>query len=161
MRSITLIRQNHALEHATVAMLLQKGMRPPLGGYSTAGGFFIFGKVRSELVDQAAEEALDRLKQGQADLAISPYCGTNLVTGALLSGLLTAAIMGRGEKRLRRVPTAAAAVICATVLSRPLGNAIQHRYTTLADVGGMQIVRIRRLRGIPFVHRISTTVSPD
>ena len=89
------VRQNHGLEHATVTVLLERGVRPPLGGYSTAGGFFIFGRASSETVSDAVYEALARMKEGQKELAVSPYCGTNLATGALLAGLLTTAILGR------------------------------------------------------------------
>ena len=65
------VRQNHALEHATVAMLLEGGIRPPLGGYSTPGGFFIFGRAPTDVVTQAATEALLRLTEGQRSLAVS------------------------------------------------------------------------------------------
>ncbi len=152
------IRQNHALEHATVAILLEMGVPTPLGGYSTSGGFFIFGRASTETVREAANEALARLKSGRSELAVSPYCGTNLATGALLAGLLTTLILGRGKKRLTRLPLAVGAIIGASLVSRPLGNALQRRYTTLADVEGVAISRIRRLwAGSLPVHRVSTS----
>ena len=154
------VRQNHGLEHATVAVLLERGVRPPLGGYSTAGGFFIFGRASSETVSDAAYEALARMKEGQKELAVSPYCGTNLATGALLAGLLTTAILGRRKGRLKRFPFAIAAIVGATLASRPLGNSLQRKYTTLAEVSDIEISRVRRLwKGSYTVHRISTTLS--
>ena len=160
-RAIRHVRQNHALEHATVAMMLERGIRAPLGGYSTPGGYFIFGRVSSDGVTQAATEALRRLVEGQKTLAISPHCGTNLATGAVLAGLLSALIMGRRNRHPRRLPVAAAAIIGATLISRPLGNALQRHYTTLADVDGMGITGVRRLwAGGPeetfSVHRVGT-----
>ena len=44
------VRQNHALEHATIAVLQESGVRLPLAGYSTSGGFFIFGKASTEAI---------------------------------------------------------------------------------------------------------------
>ncbi len=154
------VRQNHALEHATVAVLLEKGIRPPLGGYSTAGGFFIFGRASSETVSDAVYEAFTRMKEGQKELAVSPYCGTNLATGALLAGLLTTAILGRRKGRLRRFPFAVAAIVGATLASRPLGNSLQRRYTTLAEVSDLEITGIRRLwKGSYTIHRISIALN--
>ena len=87
------IRRNHALEHATVAVLLERGARPPLGGYSTPSGFIIFGRLEREMVEESAQEALARLSAGRAELAISPFCGTTILTRAVLSGLITSLIM--------------------------------------------------------------------
>ena len=61
------VRRNHGLEHATVAILLEKGVRPPMGGYSVPGGFFIFGRIPTELVSEAVTEAFDRMSSGQRD----------------------------------------------------------------------------------------------
>ena len=155
------VRRNHALEHATVAMLLESGVRPPLGGYSTSGGFFIFGRAPTEVITRAAHEALDRLSRGQSELAVSRYCGTTLVTGAILSGLVSAVILGRGNKRFQRIPSAATAIICATLVSRPLGNTLQRRYTTLADMSGLEIAEVKRVWAGPYVvHRVRTGTTP-
>ena len=141
------VRQNHAIEHATVAMLLGRGIRPPMGGYSTPGGFLIFAKASTEVMARAAHDALDRLHSGERELAISPHCGTNLVTGALLAGLVSGLIMkrGRGEERRQSFGAAVVAILVATVVGRPLGNYLQRRYTTLADVANIEIVGIRCL----------------
>ena len=149
------VRRNHALEHATVAVLLERGARPPLGGYSTPGGFFIFGRLPIESVSDAAQEALGRMREGERELAISPFCGTNLATRALLTGLVTALILGKKQRRLRRMPALAAGMIAAAVVSRPLGNTLQRRYTTLAEPAGQEIVDVRRVWAGPFtVHRV-------
>ena len=152
-------RQNHGLEHATVAILMGRGMRPPLGGYSTAGGFFIFGRATTDDVASAAGDALVRMKAGQRELAVSPYCGTNLATGVLLAALISAVIMRRSRNRARRVPAAILAAIGATLWGRPLGQVLQRHFTTLADVDDLHITGIRRLLAGRFtLHRVSTSV---
>ena len=93
------VRRNHALEHATVTMLLEARSPTPLGGYSTPGGFFIFGRASLEEVHAAAQKALASLQAGRAELAISPHCGTNIATAALLGGLLARAILARVSLR--------------------------------------------------------------
>ena len=152
-------RQNHGLEHATVAILMARGMRPPLGGYSTPGGFFIIGRATTEDVASAAGDALAQMKAGHRDLAVSPYCGTNLATGALLAALISGAIMRRSRSRAGRMRAAALAAIGATLGGRPLGQIIQRHFTTLADVDDLHITGIRRLLAGRFtLHRVSTRV---
>ena len=155
--AISRVRRNHALEHATVSVLLAGDMRPPLGGYSTTGGFFVIGSTTLEDVSEAAGEALSRLKDGERELAVSPFCGTNLATAALLAGAVATLVMGRSDKRLQRLPTAGMAIVAATMLARPIGNALQRRYTTLSDAREVEINGVRRVWAGPLtVHRVST-----
>ena len=150
-------RRNHALEHATIAVLLDGGTRTPLAGNSTPGGFFIYGRVLTEEVTSAASEALRRLREGQRELAVSPFCGTNLVVGGLLAGLLVGIIMRRPRGQLRRLPLAAAAVVASVIAGRPLGKIVQERYTTLADVGALEIASVRGFTvGGYMVHWVGT-----
>ena len=156
--AIRQIRRNHALEHGTVAVLLERGVMPPLGGYSTRGGFFILSKASTDTVTEAAFEALGRITEGQRQLAISRHCGTNMVAGAVLAGLLTAFLMGRRGGRLPRIPAVAAAIIGANILSRPIGNELQRRYTTLADLAGVEITDVYPLwKGRYTAHRVCTS----
>ena len=159
---ISRVRRNHAIEHATVSLLMSRGIRPPLGGYSTAGGYFIFGRVTLDEVSQAAHEALARLRDGESGLAVSPFCGTNLVAGALLAGAAAALVMGNSRgKRLQRLPVVGIAAIAATMLARPVGNALQRRYTTLSDASGVEIDEVRQVFAGSFsVHRVRTRMAP-
>ena len=151
------VRRNHALEHATVTLLLEAGSPTPLGGYSTSGGFLIFGRASLEEVQAAARQALAALKAGREELAISPHCGTNIATAALLGGLLARAILSRG-RRIVRLPVAIAAMIGVGFLSRPIGNALQRHFTTLAELDDVEITRVRRLwAGGLSVYRVSTS----
>ena len=151
-------RQNHAIEHGTVAVLLEKGARTPLAGNATPGGFLIYGYLAVEDVRSAADEALHRMQAGERELAVSPYCGTNLVVGALLAGVLSGIILGRSKGRLQRMPAAMTAILVSTLLGRPIGSMVQQRYTTLADVEGVQITGISTLRlGRFAIHRLRTS----
>ena len=85
LRPLDRVRRNHALEHATIAVLIENGVRPPLAGYSVPGGFLVYGRVSTEMLSAASSQALDRLQSGERELAISPYCGSNLVVGAVLA----------------------------------------------------------------------------
>ena len=64
METIQCIRKNHALEHATIAVLIEKGYQTPLVGLSTPYGFFIFGKLTKEDIAKAIKIALGRLDNG-------------------------------------------------------------------------------------------------
>ncbi len=156
-RLIRRVRQNHALEHATIEVLLERGARPPIGGNAALGGFFIYGRLPTEEVASAASEALQRLHGGERDLAVSPYCGTNLVVGAVLAGLLSGIIIRRKGILLQRLPIAAVAIMGASLMARPLGNEVQRRYTTLADLRGIHISSVRCIRAGDYaVHRVNT-----
>ena len=138
-------RRNHALEHATVALLLEKGIKPPMGGYSVPSGFVVWSRAPAHEISALASQALDLLKEGHHDLAISPYCGTNIAAGALIGGLTASLLRRRGGGLLRNLTAAAAAIAAASLLSRPVGDLLQRRVTTLADARGMEIVSYRQL----------------
>ena len=72
------VRNNHALEHATLHVLQEKGLKSRLGGISDVGGFWIYGDVETEAIFTAAQEALKRLADGESELAVHPNCGTNI-----------------------------------------------------------------------------------
>jgi hypothetical protein len=151
-------RQNHALEHGTISVLLERSARTPLGGNAAPGGFFVYGQVATDDLASAAEEALRRLQAGQRELAVSPFCGTNLVVGALLAGVLSGIIMGRSKGRVGRVPLLATAILGSMLVGRPLGGAVQRRYTTEANVGDVSIAGIRCFRpGRYTVHYVRTS----
>src|SRR5437773_11993241 len=83
------IRQNHALEHATITILSQKVSDLSVSARSSSDGFIVFGDVDLGELRHASEEALSRLQAGEAELAIHPNCGTNLAVGVSLVTLGT------------------------------------------------------------------------
>jgi hypothetical protein len=150
------LRRNHALEHATASILIPR-MKPGSRLLARAGlrGFHIYADVPNQVVSQAAHEALARLKQGKSGLAISPLCGTNLVTAALLAGIASVALNRRRGRNVS-LPTTILASLAAIVVSQPLGRQAQ-RLTTSADVGGMEIDAVNsQYRGRYLRHEIRT-----
>ena len=144
LRVIDRIRRNHAIEHGTVAVLLERGARPPLGGYGTPGGFFIYGNLSTEDVSSAAAEALGRMQEGERELAVSPFCGTNLMVGALLAALVVR-IAGRASKqRVGRIPLVMLGVLGSMWLRRPVGAMVQRHLTTLSGVANVEIIETKR-----------------
>ena len=142
-RIIAAVRRNHALEHATVAVLLaRRGPTLRLVGRAAADGFYIYGNVSQEELRSAANEALGRMQHGECQLAISPLCGTNIAVGGALAGLSALLAMGSGD-RWRRLPNVLTTAMLAVVAAQPLGRLAQRYVTTNADVEDTQIVGIR------------------
>lgn len=146
------IRQNHALEHATITIL--SGYIPDLraSARSNSRGFTIFGDVDLGQLRRALDEALRRLQAGEAELAIHPNCGTNLVVGVSL--LTFGTLLGMTSRRAStRVATAAASSFAGMMAARPLGEYVQKHFTTLPDLEGVRVTDIfrRKVFGMTFV----------
>ena len=126
-----------------------------MGGYSTPGGFWVYGDMPSDDVTDAAQDALERLKAGESRLAISAYCGTNLAVGIAGAVLLAGLIRKRVTSRAARVPLVAGAVLGALLARRTLGMAAQRELTTLSEVGDAEIQGVRRMGfGRHVLHRV-------
>jgi hypothetical protein len=118
------IRQNHALEHATITIM--SGYDPELrvSARSSSRGFIIFGDVDLGQLRRAADEALQRLQAGEAELAIHPNCGTNLAVGISLATL--GSLLGLVSTRTRtRVASTAVSSVAGIMAARPLGELVQ------------------------------------
>lgn len=158
---ISLVRRNHALEHATLQVLARGRRTGRLAGYSTPRGFWVVGNVDIDDLQQAVNEAQQRLNNGERYLAIHPNCGTNFATTGLIAGLAAwLAMLGSGSSlrsRLDRLPLVAAMVTLAIILSQPLGPELQRRFTTDANLAGLRVVQIDRyVRGGLVVQRVLT-----
>ncbi|OKH17373.1 DUF6391 domain-containing protein [[Limnothrix rosea] IAM M-220] len=99
LREALIVRQVHALEHATVWMLTEIAEQFPakwrqgyaeLGGMSTENGFYLYGAVDKVDLYRAVANAGDRLRNGEWHLAVHPRCGTNLSVGLFLTAGLAA-----------------------------------------------------------------------
>ena len=142
---ITRIRQNHALEHATIAILARRSETPlVLAGRATPGGFYIYGDVSTALLYEAAKEGLTRLQKGEAELAISPFCGTNIVVAGTLAGISALAALGKGNRMRQQLPRAIMAATMAILAAQPLGKRAQQYLTTSANVNEVHIGSIAR-----------------
>jgi hypothetical protein len=150
-------RRNHGLEHATIHILSGHFPGKALAGHSNPGGFFILGDVPTDSVREAVTEALSRLQNGEAKLAVHPGCGTNYVVAGALAGTLawlgmTGAKTGR--ERRERLPLVILLSMLGFMVSQPLAPVIQQRITTSGDPGSLAIVDVYCLR--KGVHRIIT-----
>ena len=154
------VRRNHAIEHATVTLMLERGAATPMGGYSISPGFVIWSRAPVEDVALAARDALDLLKAGDSDLAISPYCGTNIVTYAVVGALAARIFAGRKRTFLSALRGAVAAVVAAALLGKPLGRLLQRHFTTLPHVEGVEFAEIRRLTSVGPVSIVWIRTSP-
>ena len=158
---ISRTRRNHGLEHATLNLLARSHPRKPYAGHSDGHGFWIIGDIASEDLKQTVQEALGKLRLGQADLAIHKNCGTNLLVSGFAAGLAGAAgLIGVGEKprdKIERIPLITLFSVIALLLSRPLGPVLQRKLTVNADPSDLSILSITRhsLNGMP-AHRIRT-----
>ena len=156
MNPLTAIRQNHALEHATVALLVRRYGPLRIIGRSTPGGFYLYGDVPTAAVEDAAREGLRRLRGGESRLAVSPMCGTNIAVAGILTGLASVMAMGK-RARLTRLPNAITATLAALAVSRPAGNLVQKWVTTTGDLTGLSIAAIERSgKGRRTVHHVRT-----
>jgi hypothetical protein len=158
---VSRIRRNHGLEHATIHILSDRRPGRSLTGHSDAGGFWLLGDVSTEEVNQAAGEALERMRGGEHHLAIHPNCGTNFVTYGIAAGIAGAlAMVGvgrRGRDKLERLPLAAMFATIALILAQPLGFRVQQRVTTSGHPDGLEIVDVTpSRRGNLTAHRVIT-----
>lgn len=140
------VRRNHGLEHATLNLLAQRHPRENIAGHSDGNGFWIIGNLTLEAVYEAVEEALDRMRKGEAHLAIHRNCGTNFVTAGVLAGTAAAVSMigvGRSAReRLERLPLAILLATLALIVAQPLGYFLQEKVTTSGQPGDLQVVEI-------------------
>ena len=155
---INALRRNHALEHATIAVLARgMDLNVRLVGRASFDGFYIYGSIPSEAIKEAASEGLARLQRGESELAVSPLCGTNITVAGILAGIACLLALGNKNRR-QQLPQAILAATWAIMLSYPLGRAVQKYVTTSANLSNVSIKRITR-RGIgrQVLYKVETT----
>jgi len=151
------IRRNHALEHATVALMIEEGINGLVAGYATSNGFWLFSKAINHDVANASEKALKRLCQGNSSLAVSKNCGTNIVLTILVADL--AFHLYRRITKSNSADFGARILISAAsiAISNPLGLKIQQYLTTLSDVRRVKIMKVRSYKfGRMYLHKVYT-----
>jgi hypothetical protein len=151
------VKRNHALEHATIAVLLHRlGRDIRVIGRATRDGYYLYADVPTELLDDCTHEALHRLKSGEGYLAVSPLCGTNIAVTAALAGLASMLTLGSG-RRAERFPNVILASMIAVVASQPVGRMVQRYLTTSPDLADTEIVGIKvGGRGGARFHKVQT-----
>jgi len=157
-RVMNAVRRNHALEHATISLILNRlDQHTRVLGRAAPDGFYIYGDIPTERLREFACEGLARLQRGESHLAVSPLCGTNLAVAGLLAGLASYLASTSRNSRLESLPSALMAATLAVLASQPLGRMVQKHFTTLAELDGVRIVSVEPL-GKRFlkVHKVRT-----
>ena len=156
-RLVNSVRRNHALEHATISILLSRHGPTRVIGRAATDGFYIYGKIPTERLREFAQEALARLQKGESHLAVSPLCGTNIAVAGVLAGCASYLAMGSRRKPLAGISNAIMGGIVAVIAAQPLGRLVQKHYTTSPDLDGVRIVSVEPLgRGLGNIHKVRT-----
>lgn len=159
-KTLSRIRRNHGLEHATIHMLSAKHKNFGAQGNSNYRGFHlnIFGDhIGEDDIAAAVNEAFTRMKNGEHNLAIHPNCGTVLLTTATMTTIAAQAAFSVEQLRQQAthndrnvliggLPSAILASVIALIMSRPVGLRLQEKYTTEGDLGAMELVQIKQIK---------------
>jgi hypothetical protein len=140
-----ILRRNHALEHATIVVMMEREPGRKLNGFSTDEGFFVQGVRSLEEVDSAAREALQRLQNGEKGLAVHRNCGTTIVAANLLAAIFFVAALGIGlymEWPLYLLILGS--IVLAFALRVPLSLLLQRFVTTDADLSNAEVGWVER-----------------
>jgi hypothetical protein len=137
-----ILRRNHALEHATIAVMMEREPGRKLNGFSTDDGFFVQGVRSIAEVESAAREAMRRLQNGDKGLAIHRNCGTTIVAANLLTAVFFLLALGFGLLYLGGsylYLLILGSVILAFALRVPLSLLLQGFVTTDADLKNAEV----------------------
>ena len=138
-----ILRRNHALEHATIAVMIEREPGRKLNGFSTDDGFFVQGVRSISEVESAAREAMRRLQSGEKRLAIHRNCGTTIVAANLLAAILFLVALGLGFLYLDAggylYLMILGSVVLAFALRVPLSLILQRFVTTDADLTNAEL----------------------
>jgi hypothetical protein len=138
-----ILRRNHALEHATIVVMMEREPGRKLNGFSTDDGFFVQGVRSISEVESAAREALRRLQKGEKRLAIHRNCGTTIVAANLLAAILFLVAIGLGILYLGAggylYLMILGSVVLAFVLRIPFSLILQRFVTTDADLKNAEV----------------------
>jgi hypothetical protein len=135
-----ILRRNHALEHATIVVMMEREPGRKLNGFSTDEGFFVQGVRSLEEVESAAREAIRRLQGGEKGLAIHRNCGTTIVAANLLTAIFFLASLGVGlYLGWQLYLLILGAIVLAFALRVPLSLLLQRFVTTDADLTNAEV----------------------
>jgi hypothetical protein len=155
-RFVNAVRRNHALEHATITLMLARQGPMRVVGRASTDGYYVYANVTRERLEEFAHEALARLQRGESGLAVSPLCGTNLAVAGVLAGAASyIALMDRrgGLDAMGRAITAA---LVAMLAAQPVGRLVQKYYTTSPDLDGIRIVSVDAIGSGNTLHKVRT-----
>jgi hypothetical protein len=127
-RVINSVRRNHALEHATISILLSRHGPMRIVGRAVSDGFYIYGDVPTERLRKLADEALLRLQRGKLTwpyrLSAAPTSRSRRARGPRLYAALGA---GPGAWAVSPAPSRRHARVCSLRSPRtPDPEALHH-----------------------------------
>ncbi|MEL6166852.1 MAG: DUF6391 domain-containing protein, partial [Cyanobacteria bacterium J06628_3] len=146
LKEILMVRQVHALEHATVWTLSESSNRATqkfkdresvgidnqlYSGLSTEEGFYLYGEANISDLRRAVNLAQQRLTHGEWNLAVHPRCGTNESVAMLLTAGLAVGmhlLLPRGP--VEQLIGLSVATTTATELAPDVGAFFQRHITT-------------------------------
>ncbi len=138
-----ILRRNHALEHATIVVMMEREPGRRLNGFSTDDGFFVQGVRSIAEVESAAREAIRRLRNGEKSLAIHRNCGTTIVAANLLAAIFFLVSLGLGlfylDVNWQLYLMILGSVVLAFALRIPLSLLLQRFVTTDADLKNAEV----------------------
>ena len=137
-----ILRRNHALEHATIVVMMEREPGRKLNGFSTDEGFFVQGVRSIAEVESAAREATRRLQNGEKGLAIHRNCGTTIVAANMLAAVFFLAALALGFLYLGGSSLyllIVGSVVLAFALRVPLSLLLQRFVTTDADLTNAEV----------------------
>ena len=149
------VRRNHGLEHATITVMLSKQGPMRVIGRAVPDGFYVYANVDTDRLRDYSTEALGRLQGGEAHLAVTHLCGTNLVVTGVLAGLGSYLATRSGRRGLDRVAASTLGALVGVIAAQPLGRLAQKYATTSPDLAGIRIVEVRKMGGRN-VHKVVT-----
>ncbi|PSB11006.1 hypothetical protein C7B62_07100 [Pleurocapsa sp. CCALA 161] len=159
LKDFLVIRQVHALEHATVWMLSDtvnskrtklstsylSADNETIGGLSTEKGFYLYGEINPFKLRKAVNLALIRLQQGEWNLALHPRCGTNSSVAAMLTaGMAVTAHFALPRSPVHQIMGMGFAAIAANYLAPDLGIYVQ-KYITTAIPFNLKLHKITQI----------------
>lgn len=145
LKELLMIRQVHALEHATVWMLSNptnssntrlfpsylSADNETIGGLSTEKGFYLYGDINPLKLRKAVTLALTRLQQGEWNLALHPRCGTNSSIAMMLTaGMAMTAHLVLPREPIHQIVGIGLASLVANSLAPDIGIYVQKYLTT-------------------------------
>ena len=159
LKEFLLIRQVHALEHATVWMLSNavnykrtklstsylSADNETIGGLSTEKGFYLYGEINPLKLRQAVNSALTRLQQGEWNLALHPRCGTNSSVAAMLTaGMAVTAHFALPRSPFPQIVGMGLAAMMANYIAPDIGIYVQ-KYITTAIPFNLKLQKITKI----------------
>jgi len=148
------MRVAHGLEHATLAVLLEDGM-PALHGFTHGRDRFVvalearYGHDVAAIQD-AAVQAIRRIREGERALAYQPGCGTSQIVS-----MASLWLVGTASPLLALALGGASSILFATGLlvfrlwlacKTSLGLLAQRRFTVSTDFTSATVVNVRETR---------------